>query len=212
MFATIYLPNFYLQAAMRHQPELRTQPVALIEEQENKPVIIQLNHAAESAGVRKGMTLSQALARCLRVVIKTRERAQEKSIDEILIQHAFTLSPFVESTAPGVCTIQFARQASRLSGQTGFQSATRTDSSDGEPVTVDGQDARLPGQAGCLSSELSRVIEQLAECEIMAQAGIAHLPDASFLAAHLAQPVLQIDDAKKFLAPLPIETLAIALN
>ena len=210
MFATIYLPNFYLQAAMRHQPELRTQPVALIEEQKNKPVIIQLNHAAESAGVRKGMTPSQALARCLRVVIKTRERAREKSINEILIQHAFTLSPFVESTAPGVCTIQFGRQPSRLSGQ----SASRTDSSDGEPVTSDGQDARLPGQARCLSSaaKVSRVIEQLTECEITAQAGIAHLPDASFLAAHLAQPVLQIDDAKKFLAPLPIETLAIALN
>ena len=204
MFATIYLPNFYLQAAMRHQPPNQSagetpagptdspqnesvrladkmsvlQPVALIEEQENKPVIIQLNHAAESAGVRKGMTPSQALARCLRVVIKTRERAQEKSINEILIQHAFTLSPFVESTAPGVCTIQFGRQA------------------------------------GCLSStaKVSRVIEQLAECEITAQAGIAHLPDASYLAAHLAQPVLQIDDAKKFLAPLPIETLAIALS
>ena len=181
MFATIYLPNFYLQAAMRHQPELRTQPVALIEEQNNKPVIIQLNPAAESAGVRKGMTPSQALARCLRVVIKTRERAQEKSINETLIQHAFTLSPFVEATAPGVCTIQFGSQPSRLSGQTDF-------------------------------AKVARVIEQSAECEITAQAGIAHLPDASFLAAHLAQPVLQIDDAKKFLAPLPIETLAIALN
>ena len=214
MFATIYLPNFYLQAAMRHQPPYRgtavpavglagilpalldpadetsagptnkmsvPQPVALIEEQENKPVIIQLNHAAESAGIRKGMTPSQALARCLRVVIKTRERAREKSINEILIQHAFTLSPFVESTAPGVCTIQFGRQPSGLSGQTGF-------------------------------AKVSRVIEQLAECEITAQAGIAHLPDASYLAAHLAQPVLEIDDTKKFLAPLPIETLAIALS
>jgi len=213
MFATIYVPDFYLQAAMRHQPELRTQPAALIEKQENKLVIIQLNQAAKAAGVRKGMTPSQALARCLHVVIKTRERAQEKSINEILIQHAFTLSPFVEATAPGVCTIQFGKQASPLSGQTGFQSASWTDSSDGEPVTtIDGQDARLPGQAGCLSSELSRVIEQLANCEISAQAGIAHLPDASYLAAHLAQPVLQIDDTKKFLAPLPIETLAIALS
>jgi hypothetical protein len=247
MFATIYLPNFYLQAAMRHQPPYRgtavpavgvagilpalldpadetsasptdkmsvPQPVALIEEQENKPVIIQLNQAAESAGVRKGMTPSQALARCLHVVIKTRERAQEKSINEILIQHAFTLSPFVEATAPGICTIQFGKQASPLSGQTGSQSASWTDSSDGEPATIDGQDAHLPGQAGCLSSaaKVSRVIEQLAECEITAQAGIAHLPDASYLAAHLAQPVLQIDDAKKFLAPLPIETLAIALS
>ena len=49
MFATIYLPNFYLQAAMRHQPELCAKPVALIEEQEKKPVIIQLNEAAENA-------------------------------------------------------------------------------------------------------------------------------------------------------------------
>jgi nucleotidyltransferase/DNA polymerase involved in DNA repair len=211
MFATIYVPNFYLQAAMRHQPRNQPagetptgstdkmsvpQPAALIEKQENKLVIIQLNHAAKSAGVRKGMTPSQALARCLRVVIKTRERAQEKSINEILIQHAFTLSPFVEATALGVCTIQFAKQASRLSGQTGFQ-----------PVTSDGQDARLPGQAGRLSSELSRVIEQLANCEISAQAGIAPLPDASFLAAHLARPILEIDDAREFLAPLPIEVL-----
>ncbi len=53
MFATIYLPNFYLQAAMRHQPELCEKPVALIEEQEKKPLIIQLNEAAEKAGIRK---------------------------------------------------------------------------------------------------------------------------------------------------------------
>ncbi len=39
---------------------------------------------------------------------------------------------------------------------------------------------------------------------------IAPTPDASFLAAHLAKPVLQVDDAKDFLAPLPIETLELA--
>src|SRR6202040_498828 len=69
MFATIYLPNFYLQAALRHQSELRAKPVALIEEQENKPLIIQLNEAAQTAGIRKGMTPSQELARYLHVVI-----------------------------------------------------------------------------------------------------------------------------------------------
>ncbi len=70
MFATFYLPNFYLQAATRHQPELCEKPVALIEEHERKPVVIQLNEAAENAGIRKGMTPSQALARSLQVVIK----------------------------------------------------------------------------------------------------------------------------------------------
>jgi protein ImuB len=173
MFATIYLPNFYLQAATRHQPELRVKPVALIEEQERKPVIIQLNDTADKAGIRKGMTPSQALARSLQVVIKVRARAQEKSIQEILLHYAFTLSPFVESTAPGVCTIQF------------------TDYRD-------------------LSPKLAQVIEQVAECEITAQAAIAPTADTSFLAAHLARPVLQIENAKNFLAPLPIETLAIS--
>ena len=48
MFATIYLPDFYLQAALRYEPELWMRPAALIEEQEKKPVIIQLNDAAES--------------------------------------------------------------------------------------------------------------------------------------------------------------------
>src|SRR2546426_12756059 len=163
MFATIYLPNFYLQAAMRHQPELCAKPVALIEEQEKKPVIIQLNDAAEKAGICKGMTPSQALARSLQVVIKVRIRQQEKSIQEILLHYAFTLSPFVEATAPGICTIQF------------------TDHRE-------------------LTAKLSRVIEQLAKCEIAAQAGIAHSPDTSFLAAHLARPILHIDDAKEFLA------------
>jgi nucleotidyltransferase/DNA polymerase involved in DNA repair len=171
MFATIYLPNFYLQAAMRHQPKLRAQPVALLEEQEKKPVIIQLNEAAEEAGIRKGMTPSQALARYLQVTIKARARTQEKSIQEMLLHYAFTLSPFVEATKPGICTVQF------------------TDNRN-------------------LSAKVSRVIEQLAECEITAQAGIALTPDTSLLIAHLARPILEINDAKEFLAPLPIETLA----
>lgn len=174
MFATIYLPNFYLQAALRHQPELSEKPVALIEEQERKPVIIQLNDVAENAGISKGMTPSQALARSLRVVIKVRARTQEKSIQEILFHHAFTLSPFVEATAPGICTVQF------------------TDHRELKP-------------------KVGRVIEQLRKCEIRAQAGIAPTQDASFLAAHLATAVLQVKNAKEFLAPLPVEILGTSL-
>jgi nucleotidyltransferase/DNA polymerase involved in DNA repair len=172
MFATIYLPNFYLQAATRHQLELSEKPVALIEEHESKPVIIQLNETAEKAGIRKGMTPSQALARSLRVVIKVRAPAQERSIQEILLHGAFSLSAFVEDTAPGVCTIQFT-------------------------------DPRH------LNEKLACILEQLAECQICAQAAIAMTAEISFLGAHLARTVLQIENAKEFLAPLPIETLAI---
>lgn len=107
MFATIYLPNFYLQAATRHQPELREQPVALLDDAQNKAVLDQLNSAAEKAGVARGMTASQGLARCLSLVIKTRQSAQEDLLGEMLLQQAGTLAPFLEATAPGVCTVQF---------------------------------------------------------------------------------------------------------
>jgi nucleotidyltransferase/DNA polymerase involved in DNA repair len=183
MFATIYLPDFYLQAALRYQPELCMKPAALIEEEDRKPVVIQLNEAAKAAGIRRGMTPSQALARFLHVTIKVRAREQENLIEEILLQHAFTLSPFIEATAPGICTIQF---------------------SDNGRLHSTSADRSLPEN---LTPWLGRVIKQLMKCEINARAGIAPTPDGSFLAAHLARPVLQIDDTKTFLSPLPIETL-----
>src|SRR5438046_8977873 len=91
----------------------------------------------------------------------------------MLILYASSLSPFVEATALGICTVQF------------------TDNRN-------------------LSEKVSRIIQQLAESEITAQAAIAPTPDTSFLAANLARPLLQIENAKDFLVPLPIETLAIA--
>jgi nucleotidyltransferase/DNA polymerase involved in DNA repair len=172
MFATIYLPDFYLQAAMRHQPELSGKPVALIDDQEKKAAIIQLNESAEAVGVRGGMTPSQGLARSLELVIKVRSPSRERLLQEILLHLAGTLSPYVEATAPGISTVEFT-------------------------------DTRN------LTTKLTKVVQQLADAEIIAQAGIAPTPDASFLAAHLAEPVIQIDDASEFLAALPIEVLAI---
>jgi hypothetical protein len=185
MFATIYLPNFYLQATLRHQVPWPTTPVAVIDEKDKKATIIQLNPAAEAAGIHKGMTPSQGLARSLSLVIKTRSHSQEKLIDQIVLHYAFTLSPYVEATGPGVCTVQFTKWH------------------------------RHPADDSCAGSachKLSCVIDQLAECDVTAQAGLAQRPDTSFLAAHLARPVLRIENAKKFLAPLPIDILAIPLE
>ncbi len=172
MFATIYLPDFYLQAALRHQPELSGQPVALIDDQEKKAVIIQLNAEAEQTGVCTGMAPSQGLARCLDLVIKVRSHSQEKILQDVLLHFAGTLAPYVEATGPGISTVQFT-------------------------------DTRN------VVEKVSFAVEQLAVSEIVARAGIAPTPDASFLAAHLARPVLQTDNAGEFLAALPIEVLTV---
>jgi len=170
MFATIFLPNFYLQAITRHQPALAEQPLAVLDDTATKAAILQLNEAAQKAGVCAGMTPSQALARCLHLIIKARARQHEQEITDILLHHAFMLSPFVEATAPGVCTVQFM-------------------------------------QSNRLTDKLHHVISLLEKCGVTSRAGIASNPDASFLGAHLANPVLQIDQVKEFFASLPIETL-----
>lgn len=171
MFATLLVPNFYLQAALRHAPELREQPVALIDDRAAKAIIIQLNESAAAVGVRCGMAPSQGLARCLSLLVRTRDRLQERLLADVVLQSAFTLSPDVEATASGIWTIQFT-------------------------------DTRR------VEENVARTIATLSAMHIEARGGIAATPDASLLAAHLASPVLKIDDAKSFLASLPLEVLA----
>lgn len=172
MFATLLLPNFYLQAITRHQPALRQQPLAVLDTAARKAMIVQLNKEAISQGVRPGMTPSQALGRCLHLVIKVRAREREQQLRDIVLHHAFTLSPLVEATAPDTCIIQFLGTAN-------------------------------------FATKVEEVIQSLARCDVVARGGIANSLDASVFAAHLAEPLLQVSDIEYFLAPLPIETLAI---
>jgi hypothetical protein len=171
VFAALYLPDFELQALLRHTPALYQQPVALLDNEEAKAKIIQLTKPAAAAGVTIGMTASQGLARCLSLTIKGRIREQEKIAGEILLHHAATLAPEIEATVPGICTVHFT------------------------------------SRKNCRQN-VARVVRQLAALELRAQAGLAASPDLSFLAACLARPVLEIDDAKEFLAPLPLELLS----
>jgi protein ImuB len=106
MFAVIFIPNFSLQAVLRHEPDLRARPVALIDSKLLKPVIVQLTSAAQACGVCEGLTASQAMARCAELIIKPRSPAQEESATEVLLQTAYAFSPNIESTGAGLCTME----------------------------------------------------------------------------------------------------------
>ncbi|HEY3860733.1 MAG TPA: DNA polymerase Y family protein [Verrucomicrobiae bacterium] len=105
MFAVVQLPDFFLQAALRPEPELRGQAVALVDARLAKPVVVEPTAAARRQGVEAGMTPSQAAARCPGLAVRNRNAAQELCAAEILLQTAFAFSPNIESTAPGVCTL-----------------------------------------------------------------------------------------------------------
>src|SRR5262245_30875089 len=106
MFAVIYIPDFYLQAAMRLEPEAwHSRPVALIDGTALNPVVLQLTESARVAGVCPGMTMTQAMARCSNILIKSRSTMQERCANEALLDCAWGFSPNVEATSDGVSTL-----------------------------------------------------------------------------------------------------------
>src|SRR5947207_9868460 len=122
MFAVIYIRDFFLQAALRHEPELASRPVALIDESLAKAVIIQLTEAARLSGVCVGMTSTQAMARCREIIIKSRSPAQEAAAVDTLLQTSFLFSPYVEATSAGICTLDLKGQNPLRSGHVGAPS------------------------------------------------------------------------------------------
>src|SRR5215210_9598645 len=64
MIACIVIPGFELRAALRTRPALALRPAALAPVEGEEPVIGPVTAAAESAGVRPGMRLGEALATC----------------------------------------------------------------------------------------------------------------------------------------------------
>lgn len=106
MFAAVYVPNFALQAVLRHEQELQSHPIALVDAEVSKTVIVQFNAAAAACGVEAGQTPSQAMARCERLAIKPRSTALERTLTEVLLQTAYAFSPDIESTDLDLCTLK----------------------------------------------------------------------------------------------------------
>lgn len=111
-YAVLLVPEFRLQATLRHSPHLTNQAVVLLENQGTKPRVSQLNSRARCAHVQPGMTPTQALARCAELHFLNGNSGHERSAQDTLLQTAELLSPFLEATAPGVVTIELPAERS----------------------------------------------------------------------------------------------------
>jgi protein ImuB len=108
MFAVIYIRAFSLQAVLRIEPERVGLPVALMDATGRSPRILACTASALAAGVEPGQTAPQAMARCASVVLRTVQPEAEAEARAALLAAAGSISPQVEDTAPGVCTLQVA--------------------------------------------------------------------------------------------------------
>ncbi|MGH9355853.1 MAG: DNA polymerase Y family protein, partial [Terriglobia bacterium] len=97
-FACIYIPEISLQAAVRAEPELQNQAVAVIDGPPSFSKVIALNAKGCKAGVKLGMTEVQA-TQTAALQIRCRSLAQERAAHAAILDLGFSFSPRVEDRA-----------------------------------------------------------------------------------------------------------------
>jgi len=99
LYACIHVSGLPTQTLLRLHPELRSVPVAILEDQPPHQVICSINRAARSAGAVLGMTKLEAEAvPSLRLM--QRSIAGEAAARSVLLECAASFSPRIEDAAP----------------------------------------------------------------------------------------------------------------
>jgi protein ImuB len=106
-FASIYVPDFSIQAVVRADPTLRYRLLALIEGHPPLERVVATNEAAARMGLDLGMTKSQA-AQFPSLEIRQRSHSQEHSTHAALLDLGWSVSPRVEDTAADSIAIDLA--------------------------------------------------------------------------------------------------------
>ncbi len=102
-YAVLIVPDFALQALRRADPTLVGRPVAHVSGEGRKACIAEVS--AEAVDVTPGLVVTLAMARCPGLVIRPRDMNAEAEASRLLLAAAFTLSPRIERTAAGCCTV-----------------------------------------------------------------------------------------------------------
>src|ERR1700732_3596798 len=112
-FACIFVPDFPLEALLRVEPELPSQPVAVLEGKAPLQKVLVGNEKARHAGIEPGRTKPQVEA-CAGLVLRNRSPLQESAAHAALLDCAQSFSPCVEDAACDTALLDLAGMQSLL--------------------------------------------------------------------------------------------------
>ena len=115
MVACLTIPAFALRAPLLRRPDLAGKPVALAPAPGAQPLLGPCTGAAERAGIRAGMRLSEALATCPELQLVEQDPAEVEEEWERLLRRLEDEGLAVESAEPG-CAYFETRGVERLAG------------------------------------------------------------------------------------------------
>jgi len=102
-YAVLTVPDFALRSLQRSDPSLCGRAVALVAGEGRRARVTEAS--AEAVGVAPGLAATLAMSRCPGIVLRPRDPECEVEANRLLLAAAFTLSPRVEATGPGCCTV-----------------------------------------------------------------------------------------------------------
>ncbi len=106
-FACIFVPDFAVEAWLRAEPGLRSQPLVVLEGKAPLQKVFAANEQARRAGVHPGMTKLQVEA-CGGLVLRARSLVQESAAHAALLDCAQSFSPRVEDAGPDTIVLDLA--------------------------------------------------------------------------------------------------------
>ena len=112
MFACLYVPDFFVQAALLPEPAharetLHRSPIIVLDGSANLLKVIALNDPARKIGLEAGMTKLQ-VETCGGVLLRKRSVESENFAHAQLLESANSFSPKIESTCPGTVILDLA--------------------------------------------------------------------------------------------------------
>jgi nucleotidyltransferase/DNA polymerase involved in DNA repair len=166
MIACIVIPGFELRAALRKRPGLALEPAALGPPAGAEPLIGSVTAAAESAGVRPGMRMGEALATCPSLVLVEPDPAAAEQAWEEVLRRLEDAGFAVDPAEPG-CVYFETRGVERLYGGLGnaLERAIAAVGSSWDPrggaaerrfTALAAANVARPGQALVVSDEVAR--------------------------------------------------------
>src|ERR1700691_4361835 len=106
-FASIFVPEFIVQAVVRAEPGLREKAVAIVDATPPLCRVAAANEKAQRAGIECGMSKLNA-GQFGGVELRTRSAAQEKSTHAALLDIGWSVSPRIEDSAPDAIVLDIA--------------------------------------------------------------------------------------------------------
>ena len=106
-FGAVFVPDFFLQAAVRSEPGIRNRPLALVDGPAPTFRVMAVNRLASQLGLTLGLTKTAA-AEFQGVEIRPRRKELEEAAHAALLDAAWSVSPRVEDTAVDTVLIDLA--------------------------------------------------------------------------------------------------------